>query len=183
MPNCAFPARRNRKRGKNKHFLLMSSKVLLASTALSVIFLDRLTKILVIGRAREAEGFPVLTGVFYITRVNNTGAAFGLMKNSEPWLTTISVLIIFVIATGFIRTFKEARTDRNQDGPASPVSYGWALVLAGALGNLYDRFRYGYVIDFLDFRFWPVFNVADTSICVGVALVILHFFLHSRRRS
>ncbi len=51
----------------------------------------------------------------------------------------------------------------------------WSLVIAGALGNLYDRFRYGYVVDFLDFRIWPVFNIADASICVGVFLVILSF--------
>ena len=50
------------------------------------------------------------------------------------------------------------------------------LVIAGALGNLYDRLRFGYVIDFLDLRVWPVFNVADTSICIGVFLVLLSFF-------
>lgn len=63
--------------------------------------------------------------------------------------------------------------------PLSAAAY--ALVIAGALGNLYDRLRYGYVVDFLDFRVWPVFNVADISISVGVGLIILSLFMPPRK--
>ena len=124
----------------------------------AVFFLDRFFKILIVRTFPEGGGFAVLPGILYITRVSNTGAAFGMLKHSGLLLVLASAGAIFFLALGLLR-------DRNP--------WPWALVMAGALGNLYDRLRFGFVIDFLDLRVWPVFNVADISICVGVGLLLL----------
>ncbi len=151
----------------------MTSRAFLGLAILFVVLLDRLTKILIIHRVSEGEGFPVLAGVFHITRAHNTGAAFGLLQNSPAVLVAVSTLLILLIMYGLVRS------GRRRSGLAS---YGWAVVMAGAAGNLYDRLRYGYVIDFLDLRVWPVFNVADMGICIGVFLVLAHFFSREDRK-
>ena len=111
----------------------------------------------------------MIPGIFHVTRVNNTGAAFGILKGQGPVLILVSaVCIAFLMVTLFKNTFRGTSLA------------AWSLVLAGALGNLYDRLRYGYVVDFLDLRVWPVFNVADVSICLGAFLVALHYFRASR---
>lgn len=102
-------------------------------------------------------------GVFHLTRVENTGAAFGLLKGTGSFLTIVSMLCVVLLGAYLTQHFLK--------GIVSLRTTAAALVIAGALGNLYDRLRYGVVIDFLDFRIWPVFNIADISICVGVVLV------------
>ena len=130
----------------------------------TVFFLDRLSKIWVLEHLKEGEGFPVWRGVFAITRVNNTGAAFGLWRDSSAWL--IGVTAVSIAAIVFFLAAAPARRHKVN-------FYGWALVAGGAFGNLYDRVHFGYVVDYLDFHIWPVFNAADSSICVGVFLVFL----------
>lgn len=140
----------------------MSFKKSLSLSAIPLVFsLDRFFKILVLKNYSEGAGFAVLPGIFHITRVNNTGAAFGIMKHSGLLLALVSAVSVFFLALCMFR---------------SRSRLAWMLVIAGALGNLYDRLRFGYVIDFLDFRVWPVFNIADASICIGVFLVLLGFF-------
>ena len=129
----------------------------------SVFILDRLSKIWVLAHLKEGEGFPVWPGFFHITRVNNTGAAFGLWRHASVFLVGVTVLSVLAIATYLALGLRKGRA-RN--------FYGWALVMGGALGNLYDRVHFGYVIDYLDFRVWPVFNAADTAICLGVFWVL-----------
>lgn len=135
----------------------------------AVFLLDRILKILTVRFLAEGEGFPVIPGIFHVTRVNNTGAAFGILKGQGPVLVLVSILCIAFLAVTLFR---------NTSRGFAPIA--WSLVLAGALGNLYDRIRIGYVVDFLDFRVWPVFNVADVSICLGAFLVALHFFTGKR---
>ena len=101
----------------------------------------------------------MLPGVFHVTLVHNTGAAFGILKNEPKFLIGISVAAVLAIVF-FLRR----------------RSFSWALIIGGTFGNLYDRLQYGYVIDFLDFRVWPVFNLADASICIGVAWIVWSFF-------
>lgn len=132
----------------------------------SVYLLDLGTKILV--RAKMAEGAEIkILPIFSITHVKNTGVAFGLFQNNNTLLAILGTVVVGVI---IFLAFKMLREDRFS-----------ALVLAGvvggALGNLTDRFLYGRVTDFLDFHiasyYWPVFNVADSAICVGAALLVL----------
>ena len=157
MPNSAFPARKSRKKEKNNP----PKKFLLLGIGASVFFVDRLLKGLILRNFQEGAGFPVVQGVFHITRVSNTGAAFGLFKNSATALVALSLASLVFLLIFFVRS--------------SGLLKGAALsfVIGGAVGNLYDRWRYGYVVDFLDFRVWPVFNLADSFVCVGVFLVFL----------
>ena len=129
----------------------------------SFFLLDRALKSFVFIHWGEGESRPVLPSVFHLTRVNNTGAAFGMLKDATLVLAAVSAVCAGVLAwLLFIRP------------PASRLkSAAFALVLAGALGNLYDRLRYGYVLDFIDLRVWPVFNVADACITAGAFLLIL----------
>jgi signal peptidase II len=129
-------------------------------TITSVFLLDRLSKIFILSHYQEGGGFPVWQNVFHITRVNNTGAAFGFLRGHTPFLSLVSVFCVLILL--WILFFKKQTLSNRA---------GWSLVVGGALGNLYDRFFYGYVVDFLDFRVWPVFNLADTAICVGVLVV------------
>lgn len=133
-----------------------------------VFFLDRLLKNLILANYPAGGGFVVVPGVFHITRVNNTGAAFGMLKGYGTILIVISSLFVVFLLLCLLRSVFSAKA------PSKFLSEtAWSLIIAGAAGNLFDRARYGYVVDFLDFRIWPVFNLADASICLGVFLVAL----------
>jgi signal peptidase II len=120
----------------------------------------------------EGGGVEILPGILHLTRVNNTGAAFGLWKNASVFLIWVSVLSVLFILFFLHRLLREPA--------AASSAAGWALVAGGALGNLYDRVRFGYVVDCIDLRVWPVFNIADSSICLGVFMILLHVFLKKK---
>ena len=102
-------------------------------------------------------------GVFHLTLVNNPGAAFGLWRGSALFLTVFSaVSVVWIVCYLFKK-------------PGRPHAFAWSLIAGGALGNLVDRLAHGHVIDYLDFRVWPVFNFADACICAGVAWILLRF--------
>lgn len=152
-----------------------SQKKLPLLQIVTLVFLsDRLTKFLTAFFFEEGEGFPVLPGIFHITRVNNRGAAFGILKDQELALLFVSILSVIAIGIYLLRQRKESDLSRFGSLP-------WALVLGGAAGNLYDRVRFGYVVDFLDLRIWPVFNIADSAITIGALLVAAELFLKPRR--
>ncbi len=119
----------------------------------------------------------MIPGIFHVTRVNNTGAAFGMMRGSVTLLAAISVLCIAFLAWGVWRTLTRPR---EESAPGFAGLLASSLVIGGAAGNLYDRLRFGYVVDYFDFRVWPVFNIADAAICTGVFLIGADLF---RRRS
>lgn len=129
---------------------------------LIILSLDQLTKFLVIHKLSLHQSIPVIKGVFYITLVHNRGAAFGILKNQVPLFIFTSIFTIILI----YKNLKE-----NTKNKLSLYSFSLSLVLAGALGNLIDRLFLGYVIDFLDFRIWPVFNIADSVITIGAILL------------
>ena len=137
--------------------------------------LDRWTKFLIDSRLLLSQTIPVVDGFFNITYVRNTGVAFGILDsgNSSLKASILALLtvgaIVGVIIYSLITPINQRRTQ-----------IALSLILAGALGNLYDRIRFGYVIDFLEVYFrnyrWPSFNVADSVISVGVALLALEMF-------
>mgnify|MGYP001104891373 CR=1 FL=1 len=139
--------------------------------ALILLFLDQFSKYLIRQRMSLAESIPVIKSIFHITYVENTGIAFGLFPQGNSLFVIISLIIILVIV------FFEGR--RAIKSPLEKFSLG--LILGGALGNLIDRLRFGFVIDFLDFRIWPVFNLADSGVCIGGILMV--FFLLKKRAS
>ncbi len=130
--------------------------------ALSVIILDQFTKLLVVRELLLNQSVPLIKGIFHITLVHNRGAAFGILKNQVPLFIFVSVVAIILIYF--------ALRDRQRKGHFF-YNLSLAFILAGALGNLIDRLRFGYVIDFLDLRVWPVFNVADSAITIGAVFL------------
>lgn len=128
---------------------------------LSVIALDQFTKLLAVKYLQVISDIPILPNIFHLHYVENPGAAFGMLAYKTQFFIISTLLIIFIIL--YYR--------HKIPATRSLVHFGLAIQLGGAIGNLIDRITYGYVIDFLDFRFWPVFNIADTAITVGVAIL------------
>jgi len=102
--------------------------------------------------------------------VKNTGAAFGLFKNSTFFFILVSVAAVVVIGGILVRSVRLGEFLKRK-----LFNFSLVLIISGAMGNLIDRARFMYVIDFIDFRIWPVFNVADSSITIGTALLIFYF--------
>lgn len=137
-----------------------------------IVVIDLYTKYLVQGTFQYGEHLTI-TSFFDLVRFHNEGAAFSFLANAGGWqkwfFTGISVVASFVMLY-LIRKYQSERV----------FCLALALVLGGAVGNLYDRVTLGYVIDFLFFHindyYWPAFNVADSAICVGVALLFMDSF-------
>ncbi len=145
----------------------------MAMAAALVYVADRLTKQAVSSVLAEGESVPVIDGVFHITLVHNPGGAFGVLR-AYPQIFTAAAIAFAVIA--FLYTIFHWFSMTLRDKAAI------SLLLGGALGNLSDRIRLGYVVDFMDFRVWPVFNVADSCISVGAAILILSVITTRRCR-
>lgn len=127
-----------------------------------LILVDQAIKFLVVAYMKLGESIPVLAGIFHITYIENPGAAFGLFANQRVIFIVAAALVIVAACLMYRRLMSEKVI----------VRWGVALLLGGAAGNLIDRVRIGCVIDFLDFRIWPVFNIADIGICIGVTLLM-----------
>jgi len=146
---------------KRIHYLLITA---------AVIVLDLWTKWLVVRRIDLHEAIPIIPNLFQLVHVRNTGAAFGIGANADsrliPLLLNGGAIAVFCVVV--VYALRSAVTDRM-------LQTGLHLILGGAIGNLLDRFRFGYVVDFLDVyvrnHHWPAFNVADSAICIGIALL------------
>jgi signal peptidase II len=136
--------------------------IALLAVALASLFADQLTKSIVSGRLALGEEVAVL-GPFSIHHVQNSGIAFGLFASA-----TSIVIVLTAIAVAWMLFFFARSGSRH---PVLPVGLG--LVIGGSASNLVDRIRLGYVTDFLDVRYWPAFNLADTFIVVGVVTLLL----------
>jgi signal peptidase II len=145
---------------------------LYALVTLGILALDQATKALVTSRMTLYSSVPVIRDLVHLTLVTNRGALFGLFHDmADPYrealFTSVPILAIVLIVVFQCRTTVADTAAQS----------GLALILGGALGNLLDRLRLGYVVDYLDVfvgdHHWPAFNVADASICIGVGLLIL----------
>ncbi|SDF30277.1 signal peptidase II [Desulfovibrio legallii] len=148
---------------------------LLGSVAALVLFLDQLSKWAVMRCIPEHRPVTVIPGVFDLVNIRNRGAAFGFLNRSDMEWQFWLFLAATVVAVGAILAV--ARSADN--GPC--LLTGLGCIMGGALGNLVDRVRFRAVVDFLDVYWkdwhWPAFNVADSAIFVGVALVCLVLWL------
>lgn len=126
----------------------------------TVLFLDQITKILAL-KFLLPKGTIGILPFFSLTYVENTGSAFGLFQNANLFLLVVSLLVLFLM----IKWRKDILSLGNW------AKYGYLMIFAGALGNIYDRIFLGHVVDFLDFHIWPVFNVADSAICIGAGFI------------
>ena len=142
---------------KHKYFYL---------TLLITFLVDQLSKYLALIYLSKLSTFPILKNIFHLTLVKNKGAAFGLFHNQTSFLIIVAILV-FIIIFFFRSIFIHGRL--------SEVGIG--LLLGGNLGNLFDRLTRGHVIDFFDMRVWPVFNISDIAIDIGVAFIIYEMFL------
>jgi len=133
-------------------------------TALLVVAADQLSKIWIRSTLATGESLPE-TGLFRLTHIHNTGAAFGLFQDQSFLLTIVAIVgivVVLLLALFFSRRFPFL------DNRLGKLALG--LVLGGTAGNLIDRLRLGYVTDFIDIGIWPAFNLADSAIVVGVIL-------------
>jgi signal peptidase II len=136
----------------------------LVAIALAAILADQLTKLIVTRRLALDEGVHVI-GPFSIHHVQNSGIAFGLFSGA-----TFIVTVLTALAVGWMVVFFARSGARH---PVLPVALG--LLIGGSASNLIDRVRLGHVTDFLDFKYWPAFNLADSFIVVGVAMLFFTF--------
>lgn len=157
--------------------------VFLLGVALFVIALDQVSKAWIVANLELYEVWapiPALSDYFTIIHITNTGAAFGLFQGGSVVFQIIALVVVAIILYFYRELTNESWLMRLALG----------LQLGGAVGNLIDRARQGYVVDFLDFQLsealdWPVFNVADSSIVIGVGLLLLLMWLedrHNRRQ-
>ncbi|MDZ4063681.1 MAG: signal peptidase II [Coriobacteriia bacterium] len=137
---------------------------LVASTALAVVLVfDQTTKAVIRAALRPGESVTLVTDIFYISHVRNTGAAFGLLPGARPVFVATSLVVVLAILAYWIQWKPRTRW----------LLVATALVAGGAIGNLIDRVIAGRVTDFFELRGFPVFNVADSSIVIGVGLLIV----------
>ncbi len=139
------------------------------------VFLDQITKYLTIFYLKPIDTLPLVEDVLHLTYVENTGAAFGMMKDARWVFMVVSTLAIVGI---LVYLFWKK--------PASKMEcLALSLIVGGGIGNMIDRTLLGYVVDMIDFRLinFAVFNVADSFVCVGAGLMILHLILDMVRES
>lgn len=149
-----------------------------------VFLLDQWSKWKILEQFKLGESVPVIKEYFHLTYVRNTGAAFGIFADAPAYFRVPFFLTVPVIALGIIAYIFKKLPDES-----IKVSLALSLVVGGAAGNLLDRIRLGYVVDFFDF-FWkyggphfPAFNIADAAICVGVAILIVDLIFEEKEKA
>jgi signal peptidase II len=136
------------------------------SGVLLVILTDRLSKIFFTQLLDLNESLIVIKNILHFTLVHNTGIAFGLFKDNG-----IVFIVIPLVLTGLL--IYNIYYYRHSDQLSRIYIAAFSFILGGAIGNLIDRIFYGYVIDFIDLRIWPVFNIADSAITIGAIIILL----------
>ena len=145
----------------------------LACVAGLVIIIDQITKAAILIFLPLYRSVSVIPGFFNLTHIHNPGGAFGFMSNQSSSVHNIIFLFIASLAICLIFYFYI-----NTPKKHTLIATGFALIFGGAIGNMIDRIRFGKVVDFLDFYIgdlhWPVFNVADSAISVGIVIFLFH---------
>lgn len=142
---------------------MVKKNILFFLTAIIVFLFDQLTKFIISNTVALGSSIRVIKNFFFISNIQNTGAGFGLFKGQQTLLVWFSVVMIGLIFYYYDKVLEKKST----------IVFV-ALILGGIFGNLVNRLFLGYVIDFLDFTFWPAFNVADSAICIGAFGLIIN---------
>lgn len=140
----------------------MEKKVPILILIITTIVLDQIVKYYINLNMTVGQSIPIINDILHITYVLNPGAAFGILEHKRVFF----ILIVFVMLVISYYVYKKI-SKMNLF-----LKIGMALLIGGAIGNLIDRVKTGYVIDFIDFRIWPVFNIADIAIVIGVGIII-----------
>ncbi len=159
---------------------IRDARWLMLVIAIVVIVLDRITKLRVEANVELGHHVAVFQHYFWISNVRNTGAAFSMFDSVKSQLLVRDLLVAFSIAAVLVVLIVLWRVGRS----VSVTSVALALILGGAVGNLYDRLMLHYVIDFLEVHIhgyhWPDFNVADSAIVVGACLLLIEMLRPQR---
>ena len=137
--------------------------IVIFATALLIVFLDQITKFLIKQNFQLNQSIPIIKNILHLTYITNTGSAFGLFKGLNVFFILFSIIVIILIFY-YLNKIKE-----NEKA----LLFAIGLLLGGTIGNLIDRVFYGVVTDFIDFRIWPVFNLADSAVSISVILLIV----------
>lgn len=139
-----------------------------------VLVSDIVTKLWAANSLAKVGMIPIISGVFNFTYVENSGVAFGMMRDKRILFVSMSVVILVVLALYFYKT-------KNKN---VWIKLGTALIFSGSIGNMIERVSKGYVVDFLDFSLisFPVFNIADMAVCIGAAALVVHFLFYSEEK-
>ncbi len=137
--------------------------IVIFSTALFIVFLDQITKFLIKQNLQLNQSIPIIKNILHLTYITNTGSAFGLFKGLNVFFILFSIIVVIAI---FYYIKKIVKSEKL-------LQFAIGLLLGGTIGNLIDRILYGAVIDFIDFRIWPVFNVADSAVTISIIFLIL----------
>ncbi len=138
-----------------------------------VILFDQLSKYLIRVNMELNDSISLIDGIFHLTYIHNYGAAFSLFQNKTEFLILMQLVVIVAVLVYLIKKQRKEHW---------VLLMSLSLIAAGGMGNLVDRAINGYVVDFLDLRIWPIFNIADISVCVGCGLLVLYMFFVEPKR-
>ena len=148
------------------------SKKLFWFVGFFIFVADQFSKIHVCRSLFLGQSVTVIKNIFHISLVHNTGIAFGIFKGKTPLFIILSVIVIIYVTLRSVLRAEQYLFSKH---------LAMGLILGGAFGNLLDRLRLGYVVDFLDFRIWPVFNIADSAITIGIILLAVELFIKPKK--
>lgn len=129
---------------------------------ISIIILDQFVKYLIVSNMFLGQSIPLITNILHLTYILNSGAAFGILENQRFFFILIAVILIFAIIYFHTQILRLSKL----------FQLGIAMLFSGAIGNMIDRIFIGKVVDYIDFRIWPIFNLADIAIVLGCIIVI-----------
>jgi signal peptidase II len=130
--------------------------------SIAVFISDQIIKFLVKNSMNPGESIPLIKNIFHLTYVRNSGAGFGIFQGQTMFLIWFAVIVIGIIIFNYEKIIKEKLFQISS-----------ALILGGTVSNLIDRIFLGFVVDYIDFRIWPVFNIADSCITIGALILII----------
>lgn len=137
-----------------------------------IVILDQLVKYLVSSSMELHQSIPVIRDIFHITYIHNDGAAFRLLQGQQGFLILVTSI---TLAAVLVYLYQIRRSGHWS------LLLSLALLAGGGIGNLIDRVRFRYVVDYLDLRIWPVFNIADICVVVGCGMLLIHMFYFEPR--
>jgi len=140
----------------------MRKKLSFLGVVLGIYLLDQITKFIIQKQMVIGESLPIIKNIFHLTYILNPGAAFGMLAYRTEIFVIVSLIAIALVVIFYQKIVLQPFL----------IQLALALQLGGALGNLTDRLRTSYVVDFLDIRIWPIFNIADMAIVCGVAIFL-----------
>lgn len=142
----------------------MVRKLFVEYIGILIIIIDQITKYIAKSNLELNQSIPIINDLFHITLTTNTGAGFGLLRENNSLILFITIIIL-----GFILFYYDKFPKKGKE------QISIVLIVSGALSNLFDRIFLGHIIDFIDFKIWPIFNIADVSITLGVIYLIFYY--------